>query len=119
MLPPTSAAKRLRAAELTPAGNLPQTPGQLQVLWDRPFDQLCYQVSTPDLAATDHPQFTSLMQELTAGTGCTAEELLAHGSKVRGVLFFAQDHLTRRGAMDSLMGPQQHRYRLHPVTPEF
>lgn len=119
MLPPTSASKRVRAAAITSGRDPPHTPGPLHVLWDRPFDQLCYQVSEPDLAATDHTQFTLLMHDLTTGTGCTASELLAHGSKVRGILFFAEDHLTRRGALDSLMGTQQHRYRLHGVTPEF
>lgn len=116
---PTSASKRVRAAQLAADRNAPRAPGPLQVIWDSRFDQLCFQVSEPDLPGTDQPQFTSLMNDLTTGTGCTEEELLAHGSKVRGILFFAEDHLTRRGALDSLMGTQQHRYRLHAVTPEF
>jgi hypothetical protein len=116
---PASAVKRLRAAALSPARAVAPIPGALQVLWERPFDRLCYEVSDADLAQTHRPQYNALLSELIMGTGCTEDELLAHGSKVRGVLFFAEDHLARRGALASLVGTQQHRYRLHPVTPEF
>jgi hypothetical protein len=116
---PTSAAKRLRATLLSLAAPPRPTPGILDVLWESPFDRLCYDVSDPQLPTADPPRYTTLLGELTRDTGCTEDELLAHGAKVRGILFFAEDHLTRRGALASLMGSQQHRYRLHPVVPEF
>lgn len=119
MLSPASASKRARAAAFPPVRDAQVTTGLLHVLWDRTFDRLCYQFSAPELPTTDQPRYTALRQDLTAGTGCTEDELLAHGSKVRGILFFAEDHLARRGALESLIGTQQHRYRLHPVTPEF
>jgi hypothetical protein len=115
----TSASKRQRAASLS----CPNTPslatGLLQILWQSPFDRLCYQVSSPALATSDPTQYSGLLNHLTQGTGCTEEELLAHGSKVRGILFFAEDHLARRGSLASLVGAQQHRYHLHAVAPEF
>jgi hypothetical protein len=116
---PTSAEKRLRAAAFPPASEAAPTPGALEVVWDSPFDRLCYLVSAADLPLKHASRYAKLMAELMAGSGCTEDELLAHGHKVRAVLFFAEDHLARQGALASLVGKQQHRYRLARVRPAF
>jgi len=119
MTVPTSAEKRERAAALSPASVAAPTPGNLDVLWDSPFDRLCYDVSASGMARKHRARYDILLAELTTGTGCTEEEVIAHGQKVRSVLFFAEDRLGRQGALANLVGQQQHRYRLAPVTLAF
>jgi len=116
---PTSAEKRERAATLSPASVAAPTPGNLEVHWDSPFDRLCYDVSASGMARKHRARYDILLAELTTSTGCTEEEVLTHGQKVRSVLFFAEDRLARQGALASLVGQQQHRYRLPPVTLSF
>jgi hypothetical protein len=53
------------------------------------------------------------------GSGCTEEEVLAHGNKVRAYLFFAQDRLRREGQLDRLTGKEKYSYQLPPVAPAF
>jgi hypothetical protein len=111
--------KRQRAAAFPPATEATSTTGSLEVQWDSPFDRLCYMVSAPDLALKHRSRYDKLVLELTAGTGCTEEEVVAHGLKVRALLFFAEDRLAREGALAGLVGSQKHPYRLPPVAPVF
>jgi hypothetical protein len=119
MTPPTSAEKRMRAATLSPATAAGPTPGNLAVHWDSSFDRLCYEVSASGLARKHPAQYDALLAELTTGTGCTEEEVVTHGQKVRSMLFFVEDRLGRQGALASLVGQQQYSYRLPPVTLAF
>ena len=119
MTPPTSAQKRERAAALAPAGPSAPTPGTLEVRWDRPFDQLCYDVTASGMARKHRARYDVLLTELMTGTGCTEDEVLTHGLKVRNMLFFAEDRLARQGALANLVGVQQYPYRLPPVTLSF
>jgi hypothetical protein len=113
---PTSGEKRERAAAFTPPCAAAPIPGNLDVLWDSPFDRLCYDVSASGLARKHSARYDALLADLTSGTGCTEEEVLTHGHKVRSVLFFAEDRLGRQGALAKLVGQQQLPYRLAPVT---
>lgn len=119
MTAPTSAEKRARATAMIASTPATPTSGNLDVLWDSHFDAMCYRVSTPALARKHPEQYGGLLTELSACTGCTEEELLTHGFKVRSVLFFAEDRLARQGLLASLVGTQQHSYRLAPVTQSF
>jgi hypothetical protein len=115
----TSADKRRRAAEFPTLPGPTPSAGSLAVRWGSAFDRSCFLVSAPDLP-TKHPQvYEQLMSHLTSGTGCTEEEILAHGHKVRALLFFAEDRLARTGALASLVGRQKHEYELAAVRPEF
>jgi hypothetical protein len=119
MTHPTSAEKRQRAAAFPTLPGPTPSVGSLAVRWGSPFDRSCYLVSAPELA-TRHPEpYEHLMQRLTAGTGCTESEILAHGHKVRALLFFAEDRLARSGALASLVGRQKHAYQLQAVKPGF
>lgn len=116
---PTSAEKRERAAALSHADTALPTPGNLEVRWDSPFDRLCYDVSASGMARKHRSRYDALLAELTASTGCTEEELVTHGQKVRSVLYFAEDRLGREGVLAKLVGAQQHPFRLAPVTLAF
>jgi len=59
----------------------------------------------------------SWLAELTAGSGCTEEEILAHGNKVRAYIYFAQERLKREGHLDQLKGKEKYAYQLPPVIP--
>lgn len=111
--------KRRRAAAFRPRpGPTPQV-GRLDVRWVSGFDRSCFLVSTPDLSVRHHEAYVALMNDLRAATGCTAAEILAHGSKVRTLLFFAEDQLARTGTLASLIGRQKHVYELPAVPPAF
>jgi hypothetical protein len=115
----TSAQKRARAAAITPTEALPPVLGNLDVEWASPFDRLCYDVSAAGLARKQPARYGVLMQELTERSGCSEDELLDHGFKVRSVLFFAEDRLGRQGLLSRLVGNQQIPFRLAPVTQSF
>jgi hypothetical protein len=116
---PTSAEKRQRATSLANQRPPSPTEGNLDILWDSPFDQMCYCLAAPALARKQPARYGELRNELMAQTGCTEDELLTHGLKVRSVLFFAEDRLGRQGALASLVGAQQLQYRLPPVSQSF
>lgn len=119
----TQDQKRESAAALAASPSLSASTtavsGQLAVAWDRPFDQLCHMVSATDLATRNARRYRKLMEEIVAATGCTEEEILAHGNKVRAVLFFAQDRLAKEGALSHLAGRERIEYRQPPVRPAF
>lgn len=111
--------KRRRAARFAPRPGPTPDVGQLDVHWASAFDRNCYLVSTPGLAAKYRASYHHLMHDLTVETGCTEAEVLAHGKKVRNVLAFVREQLTRSGALTALTGLQKHPYELPPVTPSF
>lgn len=115
----TSAEKRRRAATFPAASGATPMRGVLDVSWDSPFDRMCYLIAAPDLPIKRPARYEAMLEELTAATGCTAEELLAHGNKVRAMLFFAEERLARSGALAELVGKQKLPYRLPPVIPAF
>jgi hypothetical protein len=115
----TSTQKRQRAAEFATAAAAFAVKGTLNVEFDSQFDRLCYLVSTEGMPVRHKSKYDALMKELTEGTGCTEEELIAHGLKVRAKLYFAEEHLGRTGALANLTGKEQHAYRLPAVLPAF
>jgi len=115
----TQVEKRRRATAFPPASGAAPACGPLDVQWSSPFDRLCFMLSRPDLATRNSRGYAKLLAELTAGSGCTEEELLAHGNKVRAYLFFAEDRLSKQGALDGLTGRQKYPYQLPEVSPAF
>jgi hypothetical protein len=115
--------KRQRATSFTGKNPAPGTStasaGALSVVWESPFDQMCHAVSADDLAVKNARRYRKLMDEIVESTGCTEDEILAHGRKVRAVLFFAQDRLAREGALRHLTGKARYEYRLPPVNHAF
>jgi hypothetical protein len=115
----TQAQKRQRATAFPPPDPAAQSCGLLDVSWDSAFDRLCFLVSAPDLKQKNNRRYTKLLAELMTGSGCTEEEVVAHGLKVRAYLFFAQDRLMKEGKLDQLTGKEKYPYRLPPVDPAF
>ena len=113
--------KRQRAAAFTVKGKSSPVAnsGSLAVVWESPFDQMCHAVAADDLPIKNACRFRKLMDEIVESTGCTEDEVLAHGRKVRAVLYFAQDRLSREGALRHLSGKARYEYRLPPVTLAF
>lgn len=116
-------AKRQRATSYASKGKgqgtLSASSGSLSVVWESAFDQMCHAVAADDLAIKNARRYRKLMDEIIESTGCTEEEVLAHGRKVRAVLFFAEDRLSREGALRHLTGKARYEYRLPPVTHAF
>ena len=112
----TQAQKRQRATAFPSAQGATPACGMLEVEFDSPFDRLCYLISAP---LKNSRRYATVLAELMAGSGCTEEELLAHGHKVRAYLFFAEDRLRKDGKLDGLTGKEKFPYRLPPVTPAF
>ncbi len=119
MSAPTSAEKRARATTLTAPHAADPISGNLEVQWASAFDRLCYDVSAPAMPRKHPERYDTLLAALTAGTGCTEDEVLSHGQKVRSMLFFAEDKLARQGVMARLAANQRHPYRLAPVPQSF
>lgn len=115
----TQVQKRERATAFPAAAGAAPGSGLLDVRWDSPFDRLCFLVSAPELAVRNNRRYIKLLTEIMAGTGCTEEEVLAHGNKVRAYLFFAQDRLKREGHLDQLAGKEKYAYQLPPVILAF
>jgi len=115
----TQTQKRQRATAFPPANGAPPACGLLEVSWGSPFDRLCFLVAAPDLAVKNNRRYTKLLAELMAGSGCTEEEVLAHGHKVRAYLYFAQERLKREGQLERLTGKEKYSYQLPPVAHAF
>lgn len=115
----TQEQKRLRATAFSPSKGAAPSCGLLDVQWESAFDRLCFLVSSPDLAIKNQDRYAKLMAEIIAGSGCTEEEVLAHGNKVRAVLFFAQDRAAKDGLLAGLTGRNKLPYKLPPVNPAF
>lgn len=111
--------KRHRASAFPPANGPDPACGQLDVQWESPFDRLCFMIAAPDLEIKNSKRYAKLLEEITTGSGCTEKEILAHGNKVRAVLFFAQDRLTKDGSLDGLTGKAKYTYHLPKVIPAF
>ena len=114
-----SAEKRRRAAAFPLRPGKTPPSGALQVQYASPFDRSCFLVSAPDLSKKHKAAYDQLMQELTTETGCAESEILAHGNKVRAMLFFAEDRLARAGALAGLVGREKLAHDLPAVTPAF
>ena len=93
--------------------------GRLEVHWENAFDRACFLVAAPAPNPRQRPAYARLLRDLSNETGCTMAELLAHGRKVRALLFFAQDQLTRRGDVAKLPAGHKCVYLLRPVRPDF
>lgn len=118
----SQATKRQRASSYEgkkTAGALTASSGSLSVTWESAFDQMCHAVAADDLAIKNARRYRKLMDEIIESTGCTEEEVLAHGRKVRAVLFFAQDRLSREGALRHLTGKARYDYHQPAVTHAF
>lgn len=110
------AQKRQRATAFPSVEGATPGCGVLDVQFDSPFDRLCFLISAP---VKNGRRYATLLAELMDGSGCTEEELLAHGHKVRAYLFFAEDRLRKEGKLDGLTGKEKYPYRLPAVTPAF
>lgn len=115
----TSTEKRRRAAGFPVMPGPTPTGGSLDVTWESPFDRSCYLVSAPDMAKKHKKPYDQLMKDLLEATGCTEDEIIAHGNKVRALLFFAEDRLARTGELAHLTGKQKQPYDLPTVSPAF
>jgi hypothetical protein len=111
--------KRKRAAAFAPRPGPTPDVGPLEVRWGSAFDRACYLVTTPGLAEKHPAGYNHLMRDLTHETGCTVQEILTHGRRVRNVIAFAREQLARAGALSNLVGSQKLPYDLQPVTPSF
>jgi hypothetical protein len=111
--------KRRRAAAFRPRPGPTPDVGVLDVHWGSAFDRSCYLVSTPGLADKHRASYNHLMHDLTTETGCTESEILSHGWRVRNLLAFAKEQLSRTGALAGLIGQQKYPYELPPVIPPF
>jgi hypothetical protein len=76
-------------------------------------------IAEPELATKNSRRYAQLLAELVAGSGCTESEILAHGQKVRAVLYFAEARLTRDGSLRGLVGKEKFVYQQPCVTPAF
>jgi hypothetical protein len=115
----TQIRKRERASAFPPASGASPGSGLLDVRWGSEFDRLCFLVTAPDLSLKNSRRYTKLLAEIMEGSGCTEEEVLAHGNKVRAYLFFAQDRLEKEGQLRQLKGKEKYVYELPPVVPAF
>jgi hypothetical protein len=113
------AQKRQRAIAFPPAAGPAPTCGSLEVRWASPFDRQCFLLTAPDLITKNNRRYTKLLADLIDGSGCTEEELLAHGNKVRAYLFFAEERLAREGRLDGLTGKAKYVYELPQVSLAF
>jgi hypothetical protein len=97
--------KRDRASQVRPGGPEIGRPvpayGPLDVQFESAFDRACYVASLPGFNTKNPAKYNALVDALEAQTGCTAEELLQHGEKVRARLWFVVDDLKRRGPVES------------------
>lgn len=88
--------------------------GPLDVQFDSAFDRACYVLSLPGFITKSPTKYNDLADSLGAQTGCTTEELLNHGEKVRARLWFALDILKRRGPVEAKTA-----YALSATIPAF
>ena len=114
-----SVQKRYRAAAFASRPKPATIVGHLEVRWASAFDRACFLLSTPTPSPRHRAAYGRLLRDLSNETGCTAPELLAHGRKVRALLFFAQDQFARNGVLSRLQPGEKCVYDLPPVRPGF
>ena len=123
MMSATQDTKRSKAAVFPSGGPVvgDRSPsyGSLDVKWESTFDRMCFGVSAENLATKNPRRYKAQMDEISRLTGCTEEEILAHGGKVRGRLFFAHEKLERQGLLQNLGPKEKYEYTLPTVTPAF
>jgi hypothetical protein len=114
------AEKRERAAQIQFGGILDEITspayGPLEVEFESAFDRATYIVTAEKLPAKNARKHKELMEYLSSATGCDDEEIIAHGQKVRGLLYFGLDSLRNKG---SALGKERIRYPMRPVKPAF
>lgn len=94
------ARKRERASQMEWTGPVAERRpdyGPLTVDFGSPFDCGCYMATVETLATKYPDKYSRLVDHLVAETGCTEEELIAHGEKVRAYLYFGLGRMTRDG----------------------
>lgn len=110
--------KRDRASQVRPGGPEIGRPvpsyGPLDVQFESAFDRACYVLSLPGFGAKNPAKYNGLVDALGLQTGCTAEELLHHGEKVRARLWFVLDDMKRRGPVEAKTA-----YALSTTIPAF
>jgi hypothetical protein len=111
--------KRHRAAAFAARPLPTSTVGRLDIRWSSVFDRACFLVTNPPQSARTRISCDRLMRDLTNETGCTRAEILAHGRKVRALLFFAEEQLTRKGELGRLMPGTRYVYHLPAVGHAF
>lgn len=89
--------------------------GPLDVQFGCPFDCMCYMATVDGLAGKKPEKYNRLMEYLATETGCTEREVIAHGQKVRALLWFAVDRFRREGQAVA----RKLKYPLPAVRPAF
>lgn len=112
-----STTKRRLAAAFQPRPGPTPDSGALEVRWASAFDRACFLVTTPNLSVRYQGPYEHLMRDLTNATGCTEEEILTHGQKVRRMLQIAEGRLRQNGGLQA--GRQKQAFDLAAVTPSF
>jgi hypothetical protein len=114
------AEKRERAAQVPFGGILDEVTspsyGPLDVEFESAFDCAAYIVTAEKLPARNAKKRKELMDYLNSATGCEEDEIIAHGQKVRGLLYFGLDSLRNKG---SALGKEKIKYPMRPVRPAF
>jgi hypothetical protein len=114
------AEKRARAAQLEFGGLLDEVSspayGPLDVQFESAFDCAAYIVTAEKQPARNARKYKELMAYLSSATGCEDEEIIAHGQKVRGLLYFGLDSLRNKG---TALGKEKIKYPMRSVRPAF
>jgi hypothetical protein len=115
----TQLKKRERAARIPAEHPLAGEPhpayGPLDVEFGSPFDCICYIATIDNLAVKKPAKYARIVEYLATETGCTVDEVEAHGQKVRATLWFALDRLQRGGEAVA----RKLKYPLPSVRPAF
>jgi hypothetical protein len=114
------AEKRERAAQITFGGLLDEVSspsyGPLDVEFESAFDCATYIVTAEKQPVRNAKKYKELMAFLSEATGCEDEEIIAHGQKVRGLLYFGLDSLRNKG---TVVGKEKIKYPMRTVRPAF
>ncbi|MEO8294835.1 MAG: hypothetical protein ABI613_04900 [Gemmatimonadota bacterium] len=114
------AQKRERAAQFPFGGPLAEVSspayGPLDIQFESAFDCATYIVTAEKLPTKNAKKYKELMEYLSSTTGCDDEEVIAHGNKVRGLLYFSLESLRNKG---TVVGKEKVKYPMPKVRPAF
>lgn len=114
------ALKRERAAQIPFEGILTEIAspayGPLDVQFESAFDCAAYIVTAEKLPVKSAQKYKALMEYVSTSTGCAEEEVIAHGNKVRGLLYFGLESLRNKG---TAVGKEKIKYPMRAVKPAF
>ena len=114
------AQKRERAARIAFEGVLTEVTspayGPLEVEFESAFDRAAYIVTAEKLPTKNAKKYKELMEFLNSATGCNDDEVIAHGNKVRGLLYFSLESLRNKG---TAVGKEKIKYPMRAVRPAF